>query len=160
MFVVLGLGVAYLAGRTVLRRSSQRAAANAAGLIPVADLSHLPTTLQRSALWTLTDGGFERRVVHGVVTRGAHEIDVTAFDLESLRERRGEWAYLPLDRPFRIGGVVSVVVCEVDRAFPHVLLKRDGRGDDLVDDDHIERIGHIVKNARDRLGMPRSYPAE
>jgi len=85
---------------------------------------------------------------------------VTAFDLETLRERRGEWAYLPVDRPFRIGGVVSVVVCEVDRKFPHVLFKRAGRGDELIDDDRIERIGHIAKNARDRLGLARSYPSE
>jgi hypothetical protein len=160
LFAMIGLGFAVLAGRSVFRRSAQRAAANAAGLIPVADLTHLPSSLQRSALWTLTDGGFERRVVHGVLARGAHEIDVTAFDLESLRERRGEWAYLPLDRPFRIGGVISVVVCEADRVFPHTLLKRAGRGDEMIDDDYIERLGHIAKNVRDRFGVPRSYPAE
>ena len=85
---------------------------------------------------------------------------MTAFDLETLRERRGEWAYLPVDVPFRIGPVVSVVVCEMDRTFPHLLLKRVGRGDELVDDNRIERAASIAKVARDGLGMARSYPAE
>ncbi len=142
------------------RRGHQTAAANAAGLIPVRDLTHLPEALQRTALWTLSDGGFERRVVHGVLSRKTHDIDVTAFDLETLRERRGEWAWLPLDRPFRIGPVISVVACEVDRMFPHLLLKRSGGGDELDDDNLIERTGHIAKMARDGLGLARSYPAE
>jgi hypothetical protein len=156
----LVIAFAFLATRGAVRRRSQEAAADASGLVPVRDLSHLPAALQRTALWTLADGGFERRVVHGVVSRGTEDVDVTAFDLETLRERRGEWAYLPVEPPFRIGGIVSVVACEVDRAFPHVLLKRVGRGDDNADDDLLERAGSIAKVARDGLGMPRSYPAE
>jgi hypothetical protein len=66
---------------------------------------------------------------------------------------------LPVDPSFRIGGVVSVVACEVDREFPHVLLKRAGHGDDNADDDPIERAGSLAKAARDGLGMPRSYAA-
>lgn len=153
-------GFALLAGRHVFRRKDQEAAAAASGLVPVRDLTHIPETLQRSALWTLSDGGFEQRVVHGVVSRGVEDVDVTAFDLETLRERRGEWAYLPVEPPFRIGGLVSVVVCEIDRWFPHYLLKRAGHGDALGDDTLIERGGHIAKLARDSLGMARSYPAE
>ena len=126
----------------------------------VADLSHLPHELQATALWLLADGGFERRVTHGVISRGAHDVDVTAFDLETLRERRGEWAYLPVEPAFRIAGTVSVVVCEVDRAFPHVVWKRAGRGDDLANDNAIERAGSIAKLARGGLGMPSAYPAE
>jgi len=156
----LAAGFAYLAARGVVRRRGQQAAANASGLAPVRDLSHLPGSLQQTALWSLGDGGFERRVVHGVVSRGAEDIDVTAFDLETLRERRGEWAYLPVEPPFRIGGVVSVVVCEIDRRFPHLLLKRVGHGDDLTDDDPIERAGSIAKAARDGLGLARSHAAE
>lgn len=151
---------ALLAGRGVARRRMQLAAANAAGLIPVRDLSHLPPALQRSALWTLADGGFERRVVHGVLPRVREDTDVTAFDLETLRERRGEWAYLPVDPPFRIGGVVSVVICEIDRDFPHYVLKRGGLGDALMDDDMLERTGHVAKLARDSLGLSRYYAAE
>lgn len=153
-------GFAFLATRGSVRRRSQEAAADASGLVPAPDLRHLPGALQRTALWALTDGGFERRVVHGVVSRGAEDADVTAFDLETLRERRGEWAYLPVEPPFRIGGVVSVVACEIDRAFPHVLLKRLGRGDANADDNLIERAGSIAKVARDGLGLSRSYPAE
>jgi hypothetical protein len=156
----VAMAFAFLATRGTFRRRSQEAAADASGLVPVRDLTHLPGALQRSALWALADGGFERRTVHGVLSRGAEDVDVTAFDLETLRERRGEWAYLPVEPPFRIGGVVSVVVCEVDRAFPHVLLKRAGRGDDNADDDPLERAGSIAKLARDGLGLARSYPAE
>jgi hypothetical protein len=98
--------------------------------------------------------------VHGVVACGNEDTDVTAFDLETLRERRGEWAYLPVDPPFRIGGVVSVVACEIDRDFPHYVLKRAGLGDALIDDDLLERSGNIAKLTRDSLGMSRVYPAE
>src|SRR5688572_8809171 len=105
----MAAALAFLAGRGLVRRRSQDAAADAAGLVPVRDLTHLPTSLQQSALWTMADGGFERRVMHGVIACGNEDTDVTAFDLETLRERRGEWAYLPVHPPFRIGGVVSIV---------------------------------------------------
>jgi hypothetical protein len=98
--------------------------------------------------------------VHGVVSVGSEDADVTAFDLETLRERRGEWAYLRVDPPFRIAGVVSVVVCEIDREFPHYVLKRAGLGDALIDDDLLERSGNVAKLARDGLGLARVYPAE
>ncbi|MDB4961733.1 MAG: hypothetical protein JWP01_1732 [Myxococcales bacterium] len=160
IFAILGAGAAFLASRGMFRRSTQSAAADAAGLSPAPDLTHLTPALQRTALWTLSDGGFERRVVHGVLSRNTHDIDVTAFDLETLRERRGEWAFLPLDRPFRIGGVVSVVACEVDRAFPHMLFKRAGGGDELEGDTAVDRASHIAKVARAGFGMAQSYPAE
>jgi hypothetical protein len=156
----LAAGAAFLASRGTFRRRHQEAAANASGLVPVGGLTHLPSTLQRSALWSLAEGGFETRVVHGTLSRGRHDLDVTAFDLETLRERRGEWAYLPVEPPFRIGGTVSIVVCEVDRAFPHMLWKREGRGDDLLEDDVVDRASSIAKLARGGLGMPSSYAAE
>jgi hypothetical protein len=108
----------------------------------------------------MAEGGFERRVVHGVLARDGGDVDVFAFDLETLREHRGEWSFLPVEPPFRIAGVVSIVVCEIDRHFPHVLLKRAGRGDALEDDNQIERLGSLTKNVRDRMGMPRSYESE
>ena len=160
LFTIVAAGAAYLTGRSVYRRKQQEAAARAAGFEPVDDLSHVPVALQRTALWTLADGGFERRVVRGKLARAGGDVDVTAFDLETLRERRGEWAFLPVEPPFRIGGVVSVVVCEIDRTLPHVLFKRVGRGDELLDDDYFARLGHIAKNVRDRLGLARKYPAE
>jgi hypothetical protein len=160
LFGGLVAGVAYLASRKTLRRRHQEAAADASGLVPIGDLSHLPSCLQRSALWSMAEGGFETRIVHGALSRGRHDLDVTAFDLETLRERRGEWAYLPVEPPFRIAGTVSIVVCEVDRAFPHVLWKRAGRGDDLANDNVVDRAGSIAKLARGGLGLPSSYPAE
>ncbi|MGE5181578.1 MAG: hypothetical protein ACM31C_05935 [Acidobacteriota bacterium] len=156
----LAAGASALAARGAYRRRHQRAAADACGLVPAPDLTHVSTALQRTALWCLADGGFERRVVTGIVTRGQADIAITAFDLETLRERRGEWAWLPVEPPFRIGGTVSVVVCELDRKLAHVLLKRAGSGDRLADDDAIERVGHVAKNFRDRLGVARSYAAE
>ena len=156
----LAAGAAYLAGRALRGKRQTEQAANAAGLVPVNGLSHLPSSLQQTALWSMAEGGFESRVVHGVVSKGAEDVDVTAFDLETLRDRRGEWAYLPVEPPFRIAGTVSVVVCEIDRAFPHYVLKRAGHGDDLDDDNLIERGTSIARLARDGLGMARSYPAE
>lgn len=156
----LAAGAAYLAGRALLGKRNTEAAANAAGLVPVNGLSHLPEALQQTALWSMAEGGFESRVMHGVVSAGAEDVDVTAFDLETLRERRGEWAYLPVEPPFRIAGTVSIVVCQIDRAFPHYVLKRSGRGDDMHDDDLVERGTSIAKLARDGLGMARSHPAE
>lgn len=159
MIVAVAAGATGLVSRAVMRRSSQSSAARASGLEPAEDLSHLPRELQQTALWCLSDGGFERRTVHGTVARTV-DIEVTAFDLETLRERRGEWAYLPVERPFRIAGVVSVVVCHVPRAFPHVLLKREGAGDDLADDTRLQRLTHVAKTVRDGLGVARSYPSE
>jgi hypothetical protein len=159
ILTMLAGGTAILAGTAAFRRSRQAAVASAAGLEPIADLSHLPQALQRTALWSLGEGGFERSVVHGVVARAGADVAITAFDLETHRERRGEWAYLPVEPPFRIGGVVSVVVCELDRTFSHVLVKRAGRGDKLEDDHWTER-GSLTKQMRDRLGVGRSYPAE
>lgn len=160
LFGTLGAGATYLIGRNIVRRTHQDAAARAAGLVAAPDLTHVPASLQQTALWMLADGGFERRVVHGVMPRAGGDVGVTAFDLETLRDRRGEWAWLPVDAPFRIGGLVSIVVCEIDRAFPHVLFKRAGRGDELGDDSRVERAMHVAKQMRDRLGIKRSYPAE
>ena len=156
----MAAGAAYLAGRRMFRSSHQDAAAHAAGLHKASDLMHVPEALQRTALWAMSEGGFERRIVHGVLARKDGDVEVTAFDLETLRERRGEWAYLPVEPPFRIGGLVSVVVCEVDRSFPHVLLKRAGRGDELADDSRVARMASVTKQVRDRLGVKRSYESE
>ena len=156
---VAGLG-ALLAGRGLFRKSNQTSAARAAGLEPLGDLTHVPVALQKTALWALADGGFERRIVGGIVARTGGDVEVTAFDLETLRERRGEWAWLPIEPPFRIASVVSIVACKVDRAFPHMLLKCHGQGDQMIDDDLLQRIGSLTKLARDGLGLARSYPAE
>jgi hypothetical protein len=160
IFAILGGGAAALAGTSLLGRKRQDAVASSSELQPVHDLSHLPQALQRTALWTLSDGGFERRAVHGIVHRAGADLAVTAFDLLTLREHRGEWAYLPIEPPFRIAGTVSVVACELDRAFPHLLLKRAGRGDLMLDDSLDERLASVTKLARDGLGLARSYAAE
>jgi hypothetical protein len=160
ILAILGGGAAALAGTSLLGRRRQDAVASSSELQPVHDLSHLPHALQHTALWTLSDGGFERRAVHGIVHRAGADISVTAFDLLTLREHRGEWAYLPIEPPFRIAGTVSVVACELDRTFAHVLLKRAGRGDLLIDDSLEQRVTSVTKLARDSLGLARSYPAE
>ena len=160
IYGILGAGGAALAGTSMLRRTRHDAFAHASELAPVADLSHLPQALQRTALWALADGGFEQRAVHGTLRRGDADVAVTAFDLETLRSRRGEWAYLPVEPPFRIGDLVSVVVCELDRTFPHVLLKRTGRGDKLHDDSLGEISTSLTRVAREALRTARHYPAE
>jgi len=124
------------------------------------DLAHLPHALQQTALWQLSEGGFERRVVRGTFSRSRGDVEVTAFDLETLRERRGEWAYLPIEPPFRIAGVVTVVACQLASDFPHVLLKSAGLGDKLLDDDDLSHLTSGTKLARDMLGLSRKYPAD
>lgn len=156
----LAAGATLLVGRMVFRRSHQESAARASGLEAIRDLSEIPIALQNSALWTLSDGGFEQRVVAGNHSRERGDVAMWAFDLETLREHRGEWAWLPVEPPFRIAGVVSVVVCAIDRSFPHVLLKHAGRGDEMVDDSVANRVGSIMKVVRDGLRLARSYPAE
>ena len=156
----LAAGGAALVGRALVHGRNQRSAARAAGLHPAEDLSHVPAALQETALWCLSDGGFERRGVHGKVSRDGGDVTVTAFDLETLRERRGEWAWLPVEPPFRIAGVVSVVACEIARDLPHLLLKCAGAGDDLADDNALDRMSHVAKVVRDGLGVARSYPSE
>ena len=160
LFGGLAAGATFLVGRNAFRRSHQEAAARAAGLDKARDLTHVPEALQRTALWALSEGGFERRVVHGVLARPAGDVELTAFDLETLRERRGEWAWLPIKPPFRIAGLVSVVACEVNRSFPHVLFKRSGRGDYMLDDSRLDRMMNVAKVVRDRLGIKRSYESE
>lgn len=160
IYGILAGGGAALAGTSLLRRTRQDALAHAAELEPIGDLTHLPASLQRTALWAISDGGFERRAVHGTMRREGADVAVTAFDLETLRSRRGEWAYLPVDPPFRLGDVVSVVACELDRTFPHLLLKRTGRGDKLHDDDLGEIATSLTRLAREALRAGRSTEAE
>ena len=160
ILAILGGGTAALAGIAHSRRRQQVATAVSSGLEPAHDLGDVPAALQRTALWSLAEGGFERRVVRNIIARGGADIAVTAFDLETLRERRGEWAWLPVEPPFRIGGVVSVVVCEIDRSFPHTLLKRAGRGDKLADDPVFGRSNPIIKGIRGLLGLPPAHEAE
>lgn len=160
IYSVVAGGGAVLAGSHFLRSKRHASAALATELAPIADLAHLPEALQRTALWALSEGGFESRVVHGCVKREGADVAVTAFDLETLRSRRGEWAYLPVEPPFRIGDRVSVVACELDRWFPHLLLKHTGRGDKLHDDGLGEVATSLTRVAREALRVGRNYPSE
>lgn len=99
-------------------------------------------------------------MLRGTISRAAADVEVTAFDLETLRERRGEWAYLPVEQPFRIRGVVTVVACELPGPLPHVVCKHAGRGDDLRPDDWVERETSVTKGARDVLGLASQQAAE
>jgi hypothetical protein len=157
---LLCAGAAWLAWQAQRSKREQLGAANSTGLDVARDLSHISPALQRTALWSLAEGGFETRVVHNIIARNGMDISVTAFDLETLRERRGEWAWLPVEPPFRIGGFISVVICEIDRAFPHTLLKRAGRGDQLAADPVIGTTSPLVKGARFALGLPPALEAE
>jgi hypothetical protein len=157
--VGVGGGFAALAVGALMRRRARDEAAAATGLA-AADLSHLPETLQRTALWRLADGGFESGVLAGTMHRGALDVEVTAFELETLRERRGEWAYLPIATPFRIDGVVRVVVFRLARRFPHVLLKRAGVADKLPGRTGFERTVNAAAAARVALGQREGVPAE
>lgn len=160
LLAILGGGAAVLAWQRRNDRQHRDERELTTGLAPASDLTHLPSGLSGTALWTLSDGGFESRVLRGTLSQGIVDTEITAFDLLTLRERRGEWAFLPVQRPFRIRGVVTVVVCELPGPMPHLLCKRDGRGDDLAPDDRLERESSLAKSARSRLGLPHHHPAE
>lgn len=160
IYGVLAGGGAALAGTRWLRTSRQHAVAQASGLSPIGDLSHLPSSLQRTALWSIAEGGFERQVVHGVQRREGTDVEITAFELETLRSRRGAWAYLPVEPPFRLGDVISVVVCELHRSLPHTLLKRTGRGDQMHDDGLGEIAQSLTRLTRIALRADRREAAE
>jgi hypothetical protein len=154
--VGVGAGFAGLAAYAWSRRRQRDEAAEATGLLP-ADLTHLPASLRESALWALSDGGFESGVLANMLE---NKIEVTAFELETLRERRGEWAYLGVDRPFSLDGHVRVVIFRVDRKFPHVLLKRTGDSDLMPERTAFERATNLATGARMLLGQKEGVEAE
>jgi hypothetical protein len=154
--VGVGAGFAGLAAYAWSRRRQRDEAAQATGLLP-ADLTHLPASLRESALWALSDGGFESGVLANMLE---NHIEVTAFELETLRERRGEWAYLGVDQPFSLDGHLRVVIFRVDRKFPHVLLKRTGDSDLMPDRTAFERAANLASGARMLLGQKAGVEAE
>jgi hypothetical protein len=121
-FGLLGLGARRRAATTE-RRTARL------GLGPRPDLTHVPVELQQTVLWTLCDGGTERSVIGGRVEVPGGEVDVTCFDLEDLRHKRMEWAWLEVAPPFRLHTPLTVVVCALPRALPHLLVKRAGPAD-------------------------------
>lgn len=157
--VGVGGGFAALALGAWVRRRSRDEAAAATGLAP-ADLTHLPASLQATALWKLADGGFETGVLAGVVHRGAASVEVTAFELETLRERRGEWAFLPVDQPFRLDGQLRVAVYRTARTFPRTLLKREGPADLLPERTPFEVLSSLSAAARMTLGLAEGVASE
>jgi hypothetical protein len=157
--VAVAGGFAALAFGAWMRRRDRDEAAAIAGLEP-ADLAHLPACLQDTALWRLAEGGFESGGLVGVVHRGSSDIEVTAFELETLRERRGEWAFLPVVPPFRLDGVVRVAAFRVARRFPHLLLKRSGPADVLPERTAFEQLTNEAAAVRVVLGLPEGVPAE
>ncbi len=158
LFLAGGIGLWAWRNRNDAMRREERA--ELTGLVPVGDLTHLPSGLSRTALWQLSDGGFESRVLRGTISGAASDIEVTAFDLETLRERRGEWAFLPVAKPFRIRGVLTVAVCELSGPLPHLLFKREGRGDVVQGEEWVERQSSVTKSTRDVLGLAHQQEAE
>jgi len=158
-WLLIAGGVALLALGALRRRSVADSRAHRFGMRPLDDLTQLPSELGRTALWSLCDGGFERSPVGGRLSLHAHDVDVSVFGLESLRARRGEWAYLELEPPFRLSSPLLVVACRLPRQLPHVLIKRSGPGDD-IGDRPFEGMSSLPAAVRTNLHMGRSVPAD
>jgi len=150
MFLALlggGFGLLALGARrraAVTRRRSARL-----GMTARPDLSRVPAELQRTVLWSLCEGGTERSVVGGRLSLATHDLDVTCFDLEDLRAKRFEWAWLDVEAPFRLHTPLTVVACTVSLTLPHLLLKRSGPADRIEPREH-ERpsAAHAVAGSR------------
>jgi hypothetical protein len=129
-------GVALLASQA--RRRAERTARRRArlGMTARPDLTRVPVELQRTVLWALCEGGSERGVVGGRLSLAAHDLDVTCFDLEDLRAKRFEWAWLDVAAPFRLHTPLTVVACTLARALPHLLIKRAGAADQIAPREH------------------------
>jgi hypothetical protein len=128
-FAVMGGGLGVLAAAARRRAATTRRRIARLGMSPRADLTRVPVELQHTALWTLCEGGTERSVVGGRLSLAAHDVDVTCFDLEDLRRKAFEWAWLDVATPFRLHTPLSVVACTLPRTLPHVLVKRAGPAD-------------------------------
>jgi hypothetical protein len=128
-FTVMGGGLGVLAAAARRRAATTRRRIARLGMSPRPDLIRVPVELQHTALWALSLGGTERSVVGGRLSLAAHDVDVTCFDLEDLRRKGLEWAWLDVATPFRLHTPLSVVACTLPRALPHVLVKRAGPAD-------------------------------
>jgi hypothetical protein len=129
-----GLGSLAIGARRRAAGTGRRSAR--LGMTPRADLTRIPAEMQRTVLWTLCDGGTERSVVGGRLSLAAQDIDVTCFDLEDLRRKRFQWAWLDVAAPFRLHTPLTVVACTVPRRLPHLLIKRAGPADRIEPRDH------------------------
>ena len=157
--VGVGGGFAALVVGALMKKRARDQAMETTGLAP-SDLSHLPESLQRTALWRMAEGGFESGTLSGQVQRGAHDVEVTVFELETLRERRGEWAFLPVTPPFQLDGHVRVAIFRLPRRFPHTVLKRSGPADELPERTGFERASNLAAAVRLGFGVAEGVPAE
>jgi len=135
-FAIMGGGVGVLAAAARQRAIATRRRTARLGMSARPDLVRVPSELQRTALWAITEGGTERSVVGGALSLATHDVDVTCFDLEDLRRKRFEWAWLDVAAPFRLHTPLSVVACTVPRALPHLLIKRAGPADRIEPREH------------------------
>jgi hypothetical protein len=131
-WTIMAAGSGALAVAARRRTAATLARSNRLGMTTRADLLEVPSELQATALWTLTEGGTETSVVGGVLSLAAHDVDITCFDLAEQRRLRFEWAWLDVATPFRLHAPLTVIACRLPRRLPHLIVKRAGPADTIA----------------------------
>lgn len=116
-----------------------------------------PADFERTALYAIADGGKESHVLSSHAMAGPHNVAVTTFEFEFARAVRGTWGYLQTKPPFRLYGPATVIAVELPFRKPHVLVKRPGAADRIIDDPSI-LTRSMAASAREVL-LPERHEA-
>jgi hypothetical protein len=158
--IVLIGGFSFLYGQRRYRAVRRKALAARGGLAYRSrGLESLPAELQQSVLFRIAGGGHERDVITARPVLAEESVPFTAFDFELHRDVRGEWAYLDVDRPFRLHGPTSVLAYELPVRCAHVVIKRAGPAD-TIEDQPLERYRSIAHTVRDASALEHASPIE
>lgn len=158
--IILIGGFSFLYAQRRYRAVRRKALAARGGLsYRTRGLEDLPAELQQSVLFRIAGGGHERDVIGARPVLAEESVPFTAFDFDLHRDVRGEWAYLDVDRPFRIHGPTSVLAYELPVRCAHVVIKRAGPAD-VIEDQPAERYRSIAHSARDLSALDHAAAVE
>lgn len=148
LLLVGGFGFLYLRYR--FRTNRRRMLAARRGYYyALRGLEELPVELQETVLFTTADGGHERDVMSGNQVIADVGVPVHIFTFRFQRDVRGETAVMMLRPPFRLTSPTTVISYQLPRAFPHIVIKRCGRADDIREllDDAPRNLTAVAREA-------------
>lgn len=122
-------------------------------------LQEAPRALQATALFAAFDGGHERDVLSGSPVLADESVPMHLFSFRSQREIRGERAILMTRPPFAVAGSTTVITYELPRKLGHILVKRTGPSDHVLDV-MVAAPDGITAVAREASGIDRVVRVE